>query len=131
MSIKEHEIVKQAIQIFEAQAAAHNNKGDTTKIEQFLALTHPEMKWRFPMGKYAGDHEGNQSFGEFFRYACAFFNNAVTYYLDQVFFDGEDTVAFRFHDEAVKADGSEYKANVCIMYTIKDGKLYGYREYFG
>jgi ketosteroid isomerase-like protein len=131
MSIQDNEIVKQATQIFELQARAHNNQGDSSKIDDFLAMTHPEMKWRFPQGKYAGDHEGNASFGEFFRYASEYFNHAMVYYLDQVFFDGEDTVAFRFHDEGVKPDGSEYKANVCIMYTIKDDKLYGYREYFG
>lgn len=131
MQIQDNEIVKQATAIFEAQAAAHNNQGDESKLEAFFAMLHPEMKWRFPMGKYAGDHEGSPSFIEFFRYAADFFQNNIVYYLDQVFFDGEDTVAFRFHDEATKADGTPYQANVCIMYTIKDGKLAAYREYFG
>lgn len=128
--MSEDKLVAAARRAFDLQARAMSAKVEG-EIDDFLAVIHQDITWRFPIGRYAGTHQGKASFEEFFRYACNYYPTGLTFYLDRVMSDGQATVAFEFHDEGVTADGRDYKANVVISYTMEGEKVIGYREYFG
>ncbi len=124
------EFITAARRAFDLQARAMSAQVENG-IADFLAVIHPDIIWRFPIGRYAGTHEGKASFEEFFTFACNHYPAGLTFYLDRVLSDGEKNVAFEFHDEGITKDGGDYKANVTIYYTMQDGLVIGYREYFG
>ncbi len=126
----EDNFVEEARRVFELQTVAMGAKVPGS-IEQFLECFAEDLVWRFPTGKYAGTHEGKALFEEFFRYACNYFPTGLTFQLDHTLSDGKDTVAFEFRDEGHNLKGDPYKANVVISYTMRAGKVAGYREYFG
>lgn len=128
--ISQSELVVHARHAFDLQARAMSATVENG-IDDFLTAIHDDIVWRFPIGRYAGTHEGKSSFAEFFRFACSYYPTGLTFHLDRVMTDGENNVAFEFHDEGVTRDGKDYKANVIIVYTMHGDKVGGYREYFG
>ncbi len=124
------DLVANAHRAFELQTRAMSAKVEGG-IEAFLDVIDPEIVWRFPIGRYAGTHEGKSSFEQFFRFACSYYPTGLTFFLDRVLSDGDSNVAFEFHDEGITQDGRDYKANIVIVYTLQKDKVVGYREYFG
>lgn len=126
--VENDKLVATAQQVWEAQARAHAALPGA--LPEFFAYIGDDIEWTFPIGRYAGTHQGKESFVEFFRFACDYFPTGLTYNLEKIYPVSEDTVAIEFNDEGKNVTGNDYKASVTFYYTIQGDKLVKYVEQF-
>lgn len=122
------ELIANVRQIWEAQSRAH--AATPNALEPFFEYLADDLEWTFPIGRYAGTHQGKASYEEFFRYACAYFPGGLVYHLEKIVPESPDTAAVEFNDEGQTVTGHAYQASVTIHYTVRAGKLVKYVEEF-
>lgn len=112
------------------QALQHLLHGvGTGEWESFWAMVSDDIVFWFPVGPYHGHNQGKERLQEFCLYVSQTFGQGLTYTVERVT-SNATTVVFEIRDEGLMR-GEPYKNRVALSFDVKDGKICGYREYFG
>ena len=98
-------------------------------FDNYLSLLTDDYTFYAPAGEFRGMNVGKQR-------AKQFYDAITAAKADFIFSDplrvtnNDDTVVIEFTDEGTIM-GFPYFNRISASFDIKDGKIYGYREYFG
>lgn len=105
---------------------------ETGNFESYIATLADEMTFWFPTGthrgKYAGAEGRAQMIAKCQDHTAA--GDRLTLHPPQFVLADGNSVMFEFESEGIYA-GIPYKGHNAIAFEIKDGKVVGFREYFG
>ena len=97
------------------------------------ALTD-DFSFRFPMGRWRGEHRGKGDAAEFFAYVRQVSPEGLELEVDRVTAN-DSTVVFEFRDwGALVIPGQpprEYRNRVAVSLDVRGDRIAAYREYFG
>lgn len=100
----------------------------------FLDMLSEDFTFYFPQGRWLGEHRGRERAAEFFAYVSRVFPEGLTLTLDRVS-ASETSVVFEFRDEGTLVVPGQpprpYRNRVAVSLDVRDGRISGYREYFG
>lgn len=104
----------------------------TGDFDPYIALLADEMMFWFPMGVHRGKFSGVEGRQQMIA-KCRDHEKAgdrLTFSEPQYSLVNESSVMFEFESEGLYA-GDPYKGHNAIAFETKDGKITGFREYFG
>ncbi|MEL6555593.1 MAG: nuclear transport factor 2 family protein [Cyanobacteria bacterium J06621_11] len=104
----------------------------TGNFDLYIALLAEEMTFWFPMGTHRGKFSGAEGRQEMIA-KCRDHEAAgdrLTFSSPHYALSDESSVIFEFESEGLYA-GEPYKGHNAIAFEVKDGKVVGFREYFG
>ncbi|MEL6555033.1 MAG: nuclear transport factor 2 family protein [Cyanobacteria bacterium J06621_11] len=104
----------------------------TGDFSSYIALLADEMMFWFPMGVHRGKFDGVEGRAQMIA-KCRDHEAAgdrLMFSEPQYVLAVEDSVMFEFEAEGLYA-GKPYKGHNAIAFETKDGKVIGFREYFG
>ena len=101
-------------------------------FEPYIALLADEMEFWFPTGAHRGKYSGAAGRREMIAkcHDHTIAGDRLTLHPPQHVLVGESSVMFEFEAEGIYAD-KPYKGHNAIAFVMKDGKVVGFREYFG
>lgn len=104
----------------------------TGNFEDYLALLADEMIFWFPAGVHRGKFSGVAGRKEMMAkcHDDAASGNRLTFSSPQYVLTDESSVMFEFESSGTMS-GKHYQGHNAIALKVKDGKVTGYREYFG
>ncbi|MEL7223840.1 MAG: nuclear transport factor 2 family protein [Cyanobacteria bacterium P01_D01_bin.36] len=104
----------------------------TGDFSPYIALLADEMMFWFPMGTHRGKFSGvegrSQMIAKCRDHEAA--GDRLTFSEPQYILANGSSVMFEFEAEGLYA-GGPYKGHNAIAFETKDGKVIGFREYFG
>ncbi len=113
-----------------AQQAYNNFK--TGDIQALLALLSDNIEWQLPEVAnvpFTGKRTGRAAVGEFFALVGA--NQDVLSFEPRDFIaQGDKVVSLGHYEWRVKANGREFGSDFAHVFTIRDGKVVAFKEYF-
>ena len=104
----------------------------TGDFTPYIAMLADEMTFWFPMGAHRGKFSGAQGRQEMIA-KCKDHEAAgdrLTFHAPEYVLTSNHSVMFEFESEGLYG-GNPYKGHNAIAFEIKDGKIVGFREYFG
>lgn len=110
------------------QAYEHFKNGD---IPALLDLYSDDIDWQLPQMEsvpFSGKHRGRDGVAEFFQ-SVADAQDVLTFNPEQFIAQDDKVVALGNYSWRVKATGREFDADWAHVWTIKDGKVVGFKEY--
>jgi ketosteroid isomerase-like protein len=114
------EVVKQAYENFK-----------TGNIQSLLNLLSEDVTWRLPEMEnvsYGGARSGREEVASFFT-SLADSQEALQFEPREFVSSDDKVVALGRYDWRVKATGREYGGDWAHVFTVRDGKIYGFQEY--
>ncbi|MBC7934148.1 MAG: nuclear transport factor 2 family protein [Rhizobacter sp.] len=117
--------IETALLAFKYLAEGHK----ASSFDNYINLLTDDYTFYAPAGAFRGKNVGKQK-------AIEFYNAIMAAKADFIFSEPirvtakDDTVVIEFTDEGTIM-GSPYFNRIAASFDIKDGKVYGYREYFG
>jgi ketosteroid isomerase-like protein len=113
-----------------AQQAYNNFK--TGNIQALLALLSDNIEWQLPEVEnvsFTGKRTGRAAVGEFFASVAA--NQDVLQFEPRDFIaQGDRVVSLGDYEWRVKDTGREFASDFAHVFTIRDGKVVAFKEYF-
>ena len=113
-----------------AQQAYNNFK--TGNIQALLALLSDDIEWQLPEVEnvpFTGKRTGRAAVGEFF--ALVGTNQDVLSFEPREFIaQGDKVVSLGDYEWRVKDTGREFGSDFAHVFTIRDGKVIAFKEYF-
>lgn len=117
--------VETALQAFRYLAEGHK----AGSFDNYLSMLTEDYTFFAPAGAFRGKNVGKQKAAEF--YAVITAAKADFIFSDPIRITSSgDTVVIEFTDEGTIM-GEYYFNRIASSFDIRDGKVYGYREYFG
>lgn len=104
----------------------------TGDFSLYIELLADDMMFWFPMGAHRGKFSGAEGRSQMIA-KCQDHEVAgdrLTFSEPQYILSGESSIMFEFEAEGLYA-GNPYKGHNAIAFEVKDGKVTGFREYFG
>ena len=101
-------------------------------IEGVLSLMSSDVDWRLPNVEnmpHSGTRKGIEQVTEFFS-TLAETQDAKLFDPNQFIAQGEKVVALGSYIWNVKSTGREYASDFVHVFTVRDGKIAGFDEYF-
>lgn len=114
-----------ALKAFQYLAEGHK----AGSFENYLGLLSDDFTFYAPAGAFRGKNTGKQKAREFYDAIVAAKANFTFSDPIRVTSNG-DTVVIEFTDEGTIM-GQPYFNRIAASFDISNGKVYGYREYFG
>jgi ketosteroid isomerase-like protein len=114
------ELVKQAYQNFK-----------TGDISSLLNLLSEDVTWQLPEVEnvsFSGRRQGRESVANFFA-SLAEAQDALQFEPREFVASDDKVVALGRYNWRVKATGREYGGDWAHVFTVRDGKIYGFQEY--
>ena len=106
----------------------------TGNWQPWLNVLTDDFTFRFPMGRWRGEHRGKQDAAAFFAYVRQVYPEGLELEVDRVSV-GEDTVVFEFRDwGTLVVPGQpprEYRNRGAVSLDVRGDRIASYREYFG
>jgi ketosteroid isomerase-like protein len=117
------------------QAFEHFRRGlGSGDWQPWLDVLTDDFSFRFPMGRWRGEHRGKGDAAEFFAYVRQVYPEGLELEVDRVTAN-ESTVVFEFRDwGALVIPGQpprEYRNRVAVSLDVRGDRIAAYREYFG
>lgn len=104
----------------------------TGDFEPYLAMLADEMTFWFPMGPHRGKFSGaagrQQMIAKCRDHEAA--GDRLTFSTPQYVLSDDTSVMFEFEAKGLYA-GQPYQGHNAIAFAVQDGKIVGFREYFG
>ena len=101
-------------------------------IEGVLSLMSNDVDWRLPNVEnmpHAGTRKGIEQVSEFFS-LLAEVQDAKQFDPNEFIAQGDRVVALGHYIWSVKANNREYESDFVHVFTVRDGKITGFDEYF-
>ena len=101
-------------------------------IEKVLSLMSNDVDWRLPNIEnmpHAGTRKGLEQVTEFFS-TLAEAQDAKQFDPNEFIAQGDRVVALGHYIWKVKANNREYESDFVHVFTVRDGKITGFDEYF-
>jgi ketosteroid isomerase-like protein len=121
------DVAKRAFELFRSGLGSGN-------WQPWLDVLTDDFSFRFPMGRWRGEHRGKEDAAEFFAYVRQVYPEGLQLEVDRVTVN-EGTVVFEFRDWGMLAvpgqPPREYRNRVAVSLDVREDRIAGYREYFG
>ena len=121
------EVAKRAFELFRGGLSSGN-------WQPWLEVLTDDFSFRFPMGRWRGEHRGKGDAAEFFAYVRQVYPEGLQLEVDRVS-KSEGTVVFEFRDwGTLVVPGQpprEYRNRVALSLDVRGDRIAAYREYFG
>ncbi len=102
--------------------------------QPWLDMLADDFSFRFPMGRWRGEHRGRSDAARFCAYVRSVYPEGLELEIDRVTAN-QDTVVFEFRDWGTLIIPDQppraYRNRVAISLDVRDGRIAAYREYFG
>lgn len=101
-------------------------------IEGVLSLMSNDVDWRLPKVEnmpHSGTRKGIEQVTEFFS-TLAGAQEAKQFEPKEFIAQGDRVVALGHYDWKVKANGREFESDFAHVFTVRDGKVVSFEEYF-
>jgi uncharacterized protein len=112
------------------QQAYNNFK--TRNIQELLDQMSDDVSWQLPEIEgvpLAGKRTGRDGVSDFFA-TLARDQDVVEFELREFVAQGDKVVSLGHYQWRVKANGREYASDFVHIFTVRDGKITGFREHF-
>ena len=121
------EVAKRAFELFRSGLSSGN-------WQPWLDVLTDDFSFRFPMGRWRGEHRGKEDAAEFLAYVRQVYPEGLELEVDRVT-TNDSTVVFEFRDWGVLVipghPPREYRNRVAVSLDVRGDRIAAYREYFG